>query len=301
MNTTTDFLEAIPAALAAAFEGWQPHSSSELRDFLLDLVPAVDADTILEMVKSVGEAEATLLQSALPARVWLGESLKSIVPEILADGPLGDLRGMEPVELGSRIIDLGLVGITGFGGAAVEAIAKDIAYIAENEGLASATRYFQSPLGDPIEREVVAVASATILMLGDSLKMERPGDVATLTGVVNIGLRIAKIAYKQAAGELDSDARFHALENTIAAVAVGLADQLVNRFPEIGAGLGVAIGALLQNPALGEVVGRSVGALAAPLVRPLVRKGVDTMARKAVHWVSAASRTTYNKLKSLVL
>ena len=298
MNTTSQILHDISARMKEALQGWQEFGGTDLREFLLSLVSMSDAEIILDVIDRISDADRMLRQSGLPPRVWAGERLQSIVPELVDEVLLGDLRGMDAVELGSRIIDLGLAGVSAFEDGDVKAVLSAGLQVAA-DGLPVATRFFLSPLGDTIERELVAIASAVVVGLSDPDSGEQIFDAATITGVVHLGLRVAKVGYKHQAGELDSDEALLELERAVATVAVGLAEHLVvQNLPEIGETVGIAIGTLVNNPVLGAVVGRTVGEFAAPVVRPLVQKGITALTRMAVRGVKPAVQGVIKRIKS---
>ena len=277
---STEFISAIPAALRDVLGRWSAAPSQDLAAFLAQTVAPAEAKTILAMVDGIRAADVALQDSGLPARVWLGEELQARVPG-LADSPvLGDLAGLEPREIGSRIVELGLTGL-GEIPAVTPALTSALGALA-GEGMPIVNDFFRSDLGAAVEREVVAVASAGVVKLARKVGIEAGAEA--LTGGVDLGLRLAKVAFMEESGLLDSDAAFAAIEDRIASVARAGADFLVDRLPDATEAVGTYIGTVLGNPVLGRTVGRSIGELAAPVIRPIARAGADKLARKAVRW-----------------
>lgn len=294
---TVEFLQALPAAIQKHLTAWAQQESSDLSAFLQTVVSPEDAALILSTVDYIRETEAALKNSGLPPRVWAGERLLETAPEILEDGPLGDLRNYEPTELGSHIIDLGLAGFSEFASPTVSQIIETVTDAGGENGLDLVTEFFQSTLGDDQERSIFAIIAAIVL------KVARAFDIKInsipLTGAIFIGLRAAKIAYQQAAGILDNDAVFQALEETVAVAAVAVADQIVNHLPNAGAVVGAAIGTLLKNPHIGATAGRTLGEFLQPHIRPIARAGADKIARIAIQKTRAAVGAALKTKKSV--
>jgi hypothetical protein len=282
---SNEFLSSIPAALRDVLERWSTEPTQDLASFLDQTVSSTDAKTILAMVDGIRAADEALQASGLPAKVWLGEELQARVPD-LSDSPvLGDWAGLEPHEIGARIIELGLAGL-GEVPAANPALKSALDALA-GEGIPVVNDFFSSGLGAAVEREVVSVASAVVVKLARSMGIKARAEV--LTSVVDLGLRLAKVAFHQQSGHLDSDEAYAAIEDRIACVArAGAEALLVAQLPDVTAKVGTYIGLVLGNPLLGHIVGRSIGELAAPMLRPIVHAGADKMARKALSWSKEA-------------
>lgn len=293
---TAELLHAIPSAIQKHLTLWTQQKTADLTEFLQTIVSPQDAQTILSMVDHIRQTETDLKDSGLPPRVWAGEQLTRIAPEILEDGPLGNLRNYEPTELGSHIIDLGLVGLSEFAASAVEQAVAAITDAGGKQGLGVVTEFFRSAIGAPQERNVVAIAAASTLNAANTLNIKSAP--IPLTGAIFLGLRAAKIAYQQANGILDNDAVFQALEETAAVAAVAVADRAVNQLPNAGALVGAAIGSLVHNAPLGAIAGRAIGELAEPYVRPIVRTAASQLARTVVQNTRKSAVAAFRTLKT---
>ena len=293
---SSTFINTIPGTIREVFEAYATSDAPDLFSFLEQTVSTDDARTILDMVDGIRRADQALRESGLPARTWLGEELDTLVPTLSDVALGGDLRGFEPHEIGSRIVELGLTGVGEASGVG-DAVAAGVGVVAE-AGIPLVTEFFNGELGGAVEREVVAVASAGVVKVARAVGVD--ARVEAITGAVDLGLRVAKVAFLGEQGLLDEDAVFREVENRVASVARAGADYLVDRMPDATAAVGAFIGGVLGNPILGQTVGRTIGELAAPVIRPIARQGADRVARSAVQWGRKAVKTAATKLKSFL-
>lgn len=294
---TAAFLHAIPAAIQKHFTDWAQQKSVDLAGFLPTIVSPENAKTILSLVDRIRDTETDLKNSGLPPRVWAGERLINVAPEILEDGPLGDLRNYEPTELGSHIIDLGLAGLSDFNAPVVEQAIAAVTDAGGEHGLGFVTDFFQSALGASQERNVVAIAAASALSAAHAHNVK--ADPIPLTGAVFLGLRAAKISYQLAAGLLDNDAVFQALEETVAIAAVAVADHIADQLPNAGQAIGIAIAPLLGPFAsVAPIAGRTVGEFAKPIVRTVARAAARPLAKIIVQKTRKTAVAAFKTLKS---
>ena len=273
---------ALPALLLEALSAWQDTDQS-LDDFLAGQLSPDDAAEILGMVDAIHAAHAALKQSDGSTRRWLGQLLAAANPELSS-------AELEPVELGSLIIDHGLAGL----GPLAQILAEGAeAPIIDGE-LSIISRFFQSALGDPVEREVVAVASSAALKLTRQLGLTTT--TAPLVAATDLGLRLTKIGLHLSHGMLDDDEAFAEVEDRIAAVVAAGAEHLVAEgAPLLGEVVGTYIGTALGNPVLGGTIGRTLMTHAAESMRPAVRSGTEALTRQLLR---AARRTVSTALET---
>ena len=296
---TPKYLTALPDAIRDALIRWSEQPDGDLRGFLTAEVGQALTDTITSVVGRIedrsGEVSAARL-SGQSAAHWLGNvfedtgtiSLLGSIPGLLEPGE------DSPIAAARQLLNGGALGLGSLASTLVpEALLDGI----ESAGpaLDIAGRFFTSPLGDAVEAQVTSVASAVAARLAadEPLGLSPQGLVAS----IDLGLRIAKVGYKMATGEVDGLEGAELIEDRLAAGLAALAGEAAERGLELAGGtLGSAVGTLIGAPGIGAVVGRTLGAMAGSTIRRQVERGTARVTRAVVRGVKAVVKSAAQRV-----
>ncbi len=281
-----DNLAKLPSNVVEALTRFTATPDIGLRDFLVGEVGEAAAATITSVVDQIQRRTEEVGQArseGQSAAYWLGGVLDQVdalpvlrsVPGLLAKGEDSSVNAARALLTGGA---LGLGGVEAASGA-VDAVLDAVAPVQE-----LAESFLKTPLGDAVEAGVISVASAAAVKLA-----EAAGTTAATAGIVanvDLGLRIAKVGYKLATGDLDSFEAADLIEDRLAAGLATLAGEAVEQGAEVAARwLGAALDGFLGTPGVMSKVGETIGAMAGRAVRPLVEQGTEKLTRHL--WRSA--------------
>ncbi len=295
-----EFIKSIPKAFSESLGRYVSQNRPELLTFLTGEVGAEKASDILDVIDRIHAADVQVQEArnrGINPSHWLGEQLIASDPAILdAEIPgLGSLKGSTASELGNRILKFGG---SGLGQALTEADGVPIP-LEDDAPQATrdlATAFFTSPFGDPVEREVTAVAAGSAQRLADKLGL--PIKTPSMVGAVALGLHTSKTGFKVAKGEITSTGAAERINDRLAAIAVAGAGHLVEKGLTVGgAVVGTFVGSLLGVPPLGTLIGGTLGFIAGNIIRPLVEEGLRVIAKPLFEKITEVVRGPLITLK----
>jgi hypothetical protein len=260
----------------------------------------VDAARIREVLDARDTALAELVESGLDPVTFVGREIarrQEVAPGFLQDmaGMLGlDGDAVAPIELARHAqasMLAGLAGVEDWVGAPA-----DTGMPALRE-VASAARFFASPLGDASERPIVEALTGAVLPLlrGSEGQDATLSDAGTVAVGLDLGMSAVKAGVQVAQGTLGLGDAVEALgARAAAAVAAGLRQPLQDAGGKLGAAVGGFIAGVVGlapvGAAVGAVLGRLAGATVADVVEAGAQKVGGWLARKAVALAGSAAR-----------
>jgi hypothetical protein len=163
------------------------------------------------------------------------------------------------------------------------------------------SHYFESPLNDETERDVVSVVSSAVHRGSARLEPSARPEIETLGSVVDYGMFGAKVAAKVGGGAFSPEDAVELIEDRAAAhIARGVRRFVDKSLVAGGATLGGFLGGLIGQAPLGAKIGAVAGKVAGKLVSPLIEKGAKVVVKAARKVVSSVVKGVKSAVSSVV-
>ncbi len=260
---------------------------------------AAELLTAIDRGQRLFEALRTAREEGLNREAWLARSLRPHLVEDPNSGdftlPLGEdkvLTGDSPQRVAAVLVEEAVGALWGRGdaaGADAEAWidgAKEAAQHMPSGAKSVLESFFDTPLGAPVERDVVGVVAGAILHEEAQRSDAAPIDAEAVGSTVDSKLFGAKVAAQVGRGKISESAAQELMADRVAAHLAGFGGRAVREgLPAVGEFVGALIaGRFGQDVSQGAALGRWVGALAGKVVAPFVEAGVQRLAKAGVRW-----------------